>query len=162
MPGSSELDSLNSVKYLDLRELFEPKDNSLRLVADEAVENRSRTVRLDLPGLESVLKDSWPIESTEECKRFELSWQHVVAYLATEECVGSCGSHGDESYTGKLLRVYTKSHFLEHIAQDTGGHTRPIQHYKLICLNHLVDVACYAAPEIRLLGPDSSQSLRIH
>ena len=58
----------------------------------------------------------------------------------TEECVGSCGSHDDEIFRGKLFRVYTKSHFLEHLARDTGGHTETILHYKLTCLNHLIDV----------------------
>jgi hypothetical protein len=104
------------------------------------------------------MKGAWPIEFTETCMRFELIWKHVVAYLVTEECAGSCGNYIDEIYTGKLLRVYTKSHFLEHIARDTGAHTEPIQHYKLTCLNHLIDVACYVAPEIRLLGPVSPLS----
>jgi hypothetical protein len=159
-----ELDALNSVKFLYLRELSEPRDNSLRLVVDEAVVNRSGQVRLgvsELPELKKLREDAWPIETTEVCGRFELSWKHVVAYLVTEECVGSCGNYDDESYTGKLFRIYTKSHFLEHIARDTGAHTEPIQHYKLICLNHLIDVASYAPPEIRLLGPISAKSQRI-
>ena len=70
----------------------------------------------------------------------------------TEECVGSCGSHDDEIFRGKLFRVYTKSHFLEHLARDTGGHTETILHYKLTCLNHLIDVAAYAPPEVRQVG----------
>src|SRR5437588_13097630 len=55
----------------------------------------------------------------------------LVAYLVTEECVGSCGRDDDEIYTGKLFRVYTKSHFLEHLLRDTGGHTESILHFKL-------------------------------
>jgi hypothetical protein len=155
MPGRSEIDALNSVKYVYLREISEPKDNSLRLILDEAVENRSRSTRLGVSEQERLSSAYSPIESTEECQRFELSWNHVVAYLVTEECVGSCGSYADESYTGTLLRIYTRSHFLEHLARDTGGHTEPIQHYKLICLNHLIDVASYAAPDIRILGAAS-------
>jgi hypothetical protein len=81
-----------------------------------------------------------------------------VAYLVTEECVGSCGESGGETYSGKLFRVYTKSHFLDHLARDTGGHIKPIQHYKLTCLNHLIDVASYGPPEIRQIGPVSPPS----
>ncbi len=163
MSGSPELDSLNSVKYLYLRELSEPKDNSLRIVVDEAVDNRSAPspVHPDLPELREILKDSWPIESTASCKRFEFSWKYYIAYLVTEECVGSCGGYNDEVYTGELFRVYTKSHFLEHLARDTGAHVEPIRHFKLICLNHLIDVASYTLPEIRLLDPSIPKSLRV-
>lgn len=155
MSGSPELDSLDSIKYLYLRELSEPRDNSLRIIVDEAVENRSAPspVPPDLPELAEILKGSWPIESTKGCKSFELSWKHYIAYLVTDECVGSCGSYEDEVYTGKLFRVYTKSHFLDHLARDTGGHFERIQHFKLICLNHLIDVASITRPEIRLIEP---------
>jgi hypothetical protein len=80
-----------------------------------------------------------------------LFWKHYVAYLVTEECVGGCGEYADEAYTGKLLRFYSRSHFLEHINRDTGGHMRPLQHYKLICLNHLIDVASEEPPEVQVL-----------
>ena len=163
MPGSLELESLNSVKYLYLRELSEPRDNSLRLVVEEAVRGRaaasSGSHLANLPELAEIMKDGWLIESTEGCRTFELSWKRYVAYLVTEECVGSCGRYDDETYTGKLFRVYSESHFLNHLARDTGGHTEPVQHYKLTCLNHLIDVAAYAPPEIRLIEPVSPPPL---
>jgi hypothetical protein len=163
MSCSPELDSLNSVKYLYLRELSEPRDNSLRIVFDEAVDNRSAPspAHPDLPELAEILKDSWPIESTACCKRFELYWKQYIAYLVTEECVGSCGGYDDEVYTGELFRVYTKSHFLEHLARDSGAHVEPVQHFNLICLNHLIDIASYAPPEIRLIDPSSAKSLLV-
>jgi hypothetical protein len=164
MAISSELDSLDSVKYLYLRELSEPRDNSLRLVVEEAVVNPAGAVRSlgpELPELEEILKGSSPIESTDTCRTFELTWKHYVAYLVTEECVGSCGQNDDEIFTGKLFRVYTKSHFLEHIARDTGGHTEEILHYKVTCLNHLIDVAAYAPPEVKQVGSVSSTPTRI-
>jgi hypothetical protein len=86
---------------------------------------------------------------------------HYVAYFVTEEMVGSCGSYDDEKFSGKLLRAYTKSHFLDHLARDTGGHTAVIQYYKLTCLNHLIDVAAYQPPEIRLVGQSATASNRI-
>jgi hypothetical protein len=62
---------------------------------------------------------------------------------------------GRSSITGKLFRVYTKSHFLEHLVRDTGGHTDKVLHYKVTCLNHLIDVAAYTPPEIKQLGSAS-------
>ena len=72
-----------------------------------------------------------PVESVEGCKTFELSWKRYAAYLVTEELIGAGGTYDDEIYTGRLLRVYTKSHFLDYLARDTGGHVEPIQHLKI-------------------------------
>ena len=33
------------------------------------------------------------------------------------------GHSDDEIFTGKLFRAYTQSHFLDHLARDTGGHS---------------------------------------
>jgi hypothetical protein len=156
------MDFFDSIKYLYLRELTEPRDNSLRLIVQEAVVNPDGVVGFhpEVPELTGLLRDASPIESTEACRSFELTWKQYVAYLVTEECVGSCGRHDEEEFTGSLLRAYTKSHFLEHLARDTGGHTAEILHYKLICLNHLIDVAAYGDPEVKQIGP--IQSMRTH
>ncbi len=100
-----------------------------------------------------ILRNSWPIESIGGCKTFELYWERYVAYLVTEEMVGSTagGGYKDEVFSGNLFRLYSKSHFLDHLTRDTGGHGEPLQHYKLLCLNHLIDVAAYALPEIKVL-----------
>jgi len=157
MSDAPEFKSLNSVQFLYLREISEPRDNSLRIVVEEAVANRSSaiSVQLEISELADICKGGSPIESILGCRKFELNWQSYVSYLVTEECAGSCGEFGDEVYTGKLFRLYTKSHFLDHLARDTGAHTKPIQHYKLTCLNHLIDVAAYAPPEVRQIAPVS-------
>lgn len=145
------VDTLDSAQYLYLREISEPRDNSLRLVIQEAVANRDGAVgsRPDIPTTEGLWTGCSPIESTDDCRTFELRWERYAAYLVTEECVGSCGQYDDEVFTGRLFRVYTKSHFLEHLARDIGGHTEEILHYKLTCLNHLIDVAAYGPPEVK-------------
>jgi hypothetical protein len=153
---ASELDS---VQYLYFRELSEPRDNSLGLVVEEAMVNHSGVSRgtpgLLAPELASILKGASPIEPVEGCRIFEIYWKRYAAYLVTEELVGSNAANGydDESYTGRVLRLYSKSHFLNHLTRDTGGHPDLLQHYKLICLNHLIDVAAYAPPEVRLVAP---------
>jgi hypothetical protein len=163
MSNLPEFDTLNSVGYLCLRELSEPKDNSLRIVAEEAVANHSGKGRVQpgLPGSAKILTEYSPMESMDGCRAFELFWRSDVAYLVAEKCVGSCGEPTGETYTGTLFRVYTQSHFLDHLARDTGAHTRPIQHDKLTCLNHLLDVACYDPPEIRRMGAISRSAIRI-
>jgi hypothetical protein len=144
---------LDQAEYLYLRDISEPSDNSLRLVVEEARVNRSKIGKgLSLPDqFSELLRDASPIEATEGCRTLELQWDHYVAYLVTEEVVGSAGDHRDEVYTGNLLRVYSKSEFLDYLGRNTGGHIEPVTHYKLICLNHLIDVASYGPPETRLL-----------
>ena len=142
MANGTELDALNSVKYLYLGRLTEPRDNSLRIVVQEAVSN---------PPLPSSLQSGSNvvhvsrIEHTGACRTFELTWSRYVAYLVTEEVVGSCPCD-DEIYTGNLFRTYTKSHFLDYLARNTGGQMKPVLHFKLLCQNHLIDVAAYDAP----------------
>jgi len=150
--GGDAISLLNHARYLFLRQISEPEENSLRLLVEEATPDRTETVStpdLDSPFAE-IRSGASPIKSAEGCRTFELDWSRYVAYLVTEEGVGSGGSDADEVYTGNLLRLYTKSHFLDHLALDTGGHVQPIQHYKLICQNHLIDVASYSPPEVRL------------
>lgn len=150
---------LDRAEYLYLRHISEPSQNSLRLVVEEATANRSKMGEASaLAGqFSEILKDASPIEATEGCRTFELIWDRYVAYLVTEEVVGSAGDHEDEVYTGNVFRVYSKSHFLDHLGRDTNGHTEPLTHYKLICLNHLIDVASYRPPEIRLLDTKSEE-----
>jgi hypothetical protein len=154
---------LNQTKYFYLREISEPQDNSLRLVVEEAVEDRSETgfARDPASPLAEILKDAWPIESTDKSRSFEFHWNHYAAYLVTDEVVGSGGDHEDETYTGTLFRVYTKSHFLDYLARETDGHIEPILHYKLVCLNHLIDVASYRPPEVRLLNTSENVATKI-
>ena len=144
---------LNKAPYLFLRDIDEPEENSLRLVVEEAIADHTQTVSTPDPTspFAEILKGASPVKAVEGCRRFELQWSRYVAYLVTEETVGSSGSYEDEVYTGKLFRVYTKSHFLDYLSRDTGGHFEPILHYKLICQNHLIDVAAYGPPEVRLL-----------
>jgi hypothetical protein len=156
---------LNSVRYIDLREISEPDKrafNAVRIIVEEAIVNEARAVVSDRPELAGVLAGAHPIESVEGCKMFSLSWKHYLAYLVTEELVGSNAPNGyaDEVYTGKILRVYTKSHFLDHVMRDTGGHIQEILHYKLICLNHLIDVVSYHPPEVKVFASGEGLSNR--
>ena len=148
---------LNSTNYIDLREISEPNKqvfNSLRIVVEEAIVNEASVVVSDRPELAGLLAGAHRIESVEGCKTFQLSWKYYLAYLVTEELVGSNASNGyaDEDYTGRILRIYAKSHFLDHIMRDTGGHVQDIVHYKLIFLNHLIDVVSYLPPKVEVVS----------
>lgn len=155
MTTGAALKHLGETKYLYLREISEPDKqtfNNLTIVVEEAVVNYAGVVRTSRPELEAILKDAHPIESVPGGRRFRLTWKHYVAYLVTEELVGSNALTGysDELFTGTVFRTYTKSHFLDHIARNTGGHLHDVRHFKIICLDHLIDVASYYPPEVEL------------
>jgi hypothetical protein len=145
--------SLNQAKYLFLREISEPRENSLRLIVEEAMANVFAERPMPSPNdpLYEILKGGVTVESTSDCRKFELHWTRYVAYLITEEMVASGGNRGGEVYAGNLFRTYTESRFLDYISRYTGNHFEPVQHYELICENHIIDIASYRPPEIRLL-----------
>ena len=155
---SDAIRQLNSVRYVYLRDISEADKsvlNSLRMVVEEAVVNEAAVETSERPELANVLSGAHPIESVEGCKKFQLSWKSYLAYLVTEELVGSNAPNGydDEIYIGKILRVYSKSHFLDHVMRDTGGHIYDILHYKVICLDHLIDVVSYDPPKVEIVTP---------
>jgi hypothetical protein len=163
MIGPTAIEQLNSIQCLYLRGLSEPQDHSLKIIVEEAVISHSGVANSHPefhPELQAVRKDASPIESVEGSRVFRLYWKRYAAYLVTEELVGSNSVTGydDESFTGSVLRVYTRSHFLDHLARDTGVHTDPLQHYKLVCLDHLIDVASYGPPEVREVTEQSRAS----
>jgi hypothetical protein len=165
MSKSDAVEQLNSAKYVGLREISEPNKrvfNSLRIIVEEAVVNEAAVVVSDRPELAALMTGAHPIESVDGCKTFQLSWKHYLAYLVTEELVGSNALNGyaDEVYSGKILRVYTRSHFLDHVMRDTGGHIQDVLHHKLICLDHLIDVVSYDPPDVEVLPSGESLSTR--
>ena len=124
--NTPNFDLINQGQYLYLRSSSEPTDNSLRIVVEEA---SSSGTRASSSPSKRLVSQYHPIVSTESSRTFELNWTRYVAYLVTEECVGSCGTYDDEVYRGKLLRHYRKSNFLNHLARDTGGHMTDLRHY---------------------------------
>lgn len=146
---------LNCVKHLSLLQLFEPRNNALRLIVEEAVLPRSSMV-LEMgamPELEHILSDTMLLGSIKGGRRFELAWERYVAYLVTPgETPGSRSKYDDEIYSGTSFRNYQKSHFLDHILRDRGDLSEPIRHYRIVCLHHVIDVAAYSLPDVQVLS----------
>jgi hypothetical protein len=154
-PDTELTERINKAQYLYLRKIQEPADNRLEILVEEAVANEQERGQIQRPTeldeIAAILKDSAPIESVPGCLTFRFYWKHYAAYLVTEECVGSCGNYDDETYVGNLFRLYTRSHFLDHLSRDTGAHSNPLLHYKVVCLNHLVDIAAEDPPDIEIV-----------
>jgi hypothetical protein len=143
---------IDSAAYLFLYKLFEPRDNSLTIILQEAVANTSKAGPTVLPGGLTLPGDSSPIEPTEECKVFRLHWKNYVSYCVTEEMHGSTGKYDEEKYSGRLIRIYSKSNFLDFVEKNTGAHFDTYQHYQIACQNHIIDIASTALPELTSLS----------
>ncbi|MCU1324483.1 MAG: hypothetical protein JWM43_4132 [Acidobacteriaceae bacterium] len=150
---------IDSAAYLFLNRTFEPRDNQLTIVLNEAIANEAKKSRREFPG-GLDLAESTPIESTPDCRIFTLSWTSYVSYCVTEEMVGSCGDYGNEIYTGRLFRRYSKSNFLDFVARDTGAHFESYQHYKIACQNYVIDVAATMTPTLQISSRLEAESLR--
>jgi hypothetical protein len=134
---------IDASKYLYLGKLFEPRCNSLTIILEEA------TTADTGDGTDSEISTSYvAIQATPACSVFTLHWDSYISYCVTEEMHGSCGDYEGEEYSGRLLRIYSKSHFLDFIGRDTGAHFHPYRHYKIACLNHVIDIASSEAPQI--------------
>jgi hypothetical protein len=141
---------IDSADHLFLKRLYEPRDNALVIVLEEAVANESNRGPRTIAGI--TLDGCAPIEPGPGCSIFTLHWKLYVSYCVTEEMHGSCGKYEDEEYTGRLLREYSKSHFLEFIAKDTGAHFDPYRHFKIACQNHNIDIVTTQMPELAIFS----------
>jgi hypothetical protein len=68
---------LNQAKYLFLRHISELEENTLRLVAEEAIADRTETVSNPHPAspFAEIRKGTSPIKAVEGCRTFELQWE---------------------------------------------------------------------------------------
>jgi hypothetical protein len=146
------LDEIDDCRWIHLRELAEPGENALRLVVDEAhvagppVDIEVRPAKV-LRGLERI-------ESDPSCRVFELVWPTYVCYAVRNESF--CTQNADETWEGRLFRRYSKSHFLEFVARTTiatAAFPRPLQHWGVACLDHVIDVVSASAPHVRRMEP---------
>jgi hypothetical protein len=100
MIGPTAVEQLNTVQYLYLRELSEPQDNSLKIIVEEAVINRSGVANSHPelhPELQAILKDASPIESVEGCRG-------VRAFLETLRRISGHGRIGRVKFLNRIRR----------------------------------------------------------
>jgi hypothetical protein len=140
---------VDNCAYLNLREICEPEENSLRLVVEEM---RVGDITEDLVVGSVNLGPTRRIEHTEACRVFEISWNTYIAYCVVNESY-ALGDKADVS-EGRRFRVYSKSRFLDYVRKDTFGDDQypgPSKHIGISCENHIVNVISVSEPSIRLL-----------
>ena len=139
---------LDQCAYLDLAGVTEPRTNSLRLVVEE-MQIGFESEELEMDGVN--FGRSRKIEHTPSCRTFEITWDTYIAYAVVNESYARVKD--GETYEGRLVRVYSKSDFLDHIRRDTFADEKypgPFKHIALVCMHHIVDVISVSEPRVRL------------
>jgi hypothetical protein len=144
---------IDSCYSLFLRDIGEPEENVLRLVLHEGkVSPQSESLEIagtKIDGLHRVYTGT-------NSRLIELVWRKYVAYGVTNESFAvEDGITSPDS--GKLLRRYSKSAFLDYIAHATLAtdmYPGPYTHVEVVAENHIVDVVSTELPRLNLLRPE--------
>lgn len=136
---------IDSCRFLYLRRLWEPRDNELGVIVDEAV--------VDADEVPDTATPVGPIIVGPQSRAFQLIWPRYVAYSITNESFAALGE-ADRIASGRLLMRFKTSAYLEHVQKETfygamSDFLGEMIHIRLACLNHIVDVVSGILPEVR-------------
>jgi hypothetical protein len=148
--ASENFVAVESCRYLYLIDLGEPQDNTLRILVQEADLSAGETT-LSVAG--TKFTELRRIEPTRASRSFELVWNSYVAYSVRNESLTGMGKDY-EVFIGRLIRVYTTSHFLDYVTKATfagADYPGPLKHVGIACLNHDVDVIAIELPIVTAL-----------
>lgn len=158
MALEDNLAALNSCPYLFLVSYEEAPDVlDLRIVVHEArAEKELTSVNTGDAKIDRVLGDAYAVTSEPSFRAFTITFENYVGFSVRNESYAN--PEPEEDYS-KKLRSYSQSTFLEFIQSSTFAHQiqdEPILHFAVICVDHVVDVACAAPPHVELksIGDD--------
>lgn len=146
------LADLNSCDYLFLREIFEPAENQLRVIVEEASAGPP-VDRSDVSG--SIYAGCRIVGSNNSSRLFEITWPAYILYAVRNESYAAFDETAVRE-SGPVAVVCSKSQFLEHVKASTfacDDFPGPFWHVALFCQNHVVDVASTEHPTVKQLRP---------
>ncbi|MEK8028839.1 hypothetical protein [Pseudaquabacterium rugosum] len=145
---------IQACEFLYLHSISEPEEGGVRLVIHEARTGEQVNAEVldsePLAEVKKILAQSSAIVHSPGCKVFTLTWAKYIGYCVENESFALPEPDSSE-YEGRLLRVYTKSVYLNYLARSsfaTPDYPGPFRHYCVLCLDHIVNVASTQAPTI--------------
>ncbi len=150
------IEQINSHRYLFLNKLVEVNDLELILLIDEGRVDEDTEGNLNevLEFAPSIKTN--PIISNEKCKRYKITISDYLAYSVRNESFTSWDD--DETFKGKLFRIYLKSKFLNYMEKATDvDHAKFLMdeaeyiHFGICCENQIIDIASANQPIIEEL-----------
>ncbi|MEX3747655.1 MULTISPECIES: hypothetical protein [Lysinibacillus] len=133
--------------YIYLNKLFEPEENSLRVLIDRCnVNNTKEFVKIT----DEVEIEASPIDIDDNLPILQLDFDTYVAYSILNESFTVMDDY--EISEGNLFRIYSKSMYLDFIKAGTIAEDifpeKQFIHYQIPCLNHTIDIISYDEPKI--------------
>lgn len=147
--GARLIDDCTYLFAVHVREL---EELTLGLTIVEAKAQAPIAATEDTGPLAFIKLGGSPIEQDDTCRVFEIVFDrnHMISYTVLNESYGRY-PEPPEIFTGKLFRIFSRSHLLEFTERTTyasGGHPAPLMHFEIACLNHVFDVIATAPPKI--------------
>jgi hypothetical protein len=142
-------DEINCAKSLFLLKIEEPQDNQVVITVQETT--RSETEEYVKVG-DKVIGPVRAIITDESCKKYNLLFRSYVSYTVMNESFPLF--HDYEEYIGKLLRIYSKSNYLDYVRKDTSAKeffeylNEELRHFSINCENHVIHVMTTVVPII--------------
>jgi len=158
--------SIDECTYLFVEQIGEP-DTALRLevLIVEAKPQAPITAVKDDSPVERLKLGARPIEPDATCRLFRMAFEerHMVAYLVSNESYSKYPEPYEE-FSGKRLRIFSRSHLLEFTKKAsyaTDQHPGKLQHYQIVCENHIVDIIATGPPLISVSSPQRDAARRL-
>lgn len=133
--------------YIYLNKLFEPEENSLRVLIDRCKVNQTKEHVKVTDEVEIVAS---PIDVDDNLPILQLDFETYVAYSVIDESFTVMDDY--EISDGKFFRIYTISRYLDFIKAGTIAEDifpeKQFVHYQIPCLNHIIDIISYDEPKI--------------
>ena len=143
---------LDACKYLYLVD-YGPGEHDLDLVV-EVIEAQTASEPSEVSTgselVDSILGPLYPIASNSDSAKFKLTFHNYIVFAVHNESYMNVGK--DEDFS-KKLRTYEKSVFLNYIGESTFAgpeYPGPFKHFAVVCLNHVIEVACSGEPDIEI------------
>ena len=159
---NNAISAIQSCEFLSLHSISELEEGGVRLVIHEAKTGGPVNAEIldsePLAEVKKILAQSNAIVHGQGCRVFTLTWEDYIGYCVENESFALPEPDTSE-YDGRLLRVYTKSVYLDFIARSsfaTSEYPGPFRHFSVLCLDHIVNVASTHEPTI--LVSDNAQS----
>jgi hypothetical protein len=137
---------INSSGFVFLREISDTQRGTLRVVIEQAEADKESSFQ-DIGG--TRISGLHRVRPTEESHTYALVWGHYVIYAVSNESFAA--AEASAIYSGRCLRVYTKSHFLDYRNAATIASTKypgPMQHIGLLTESHVIDVISTVDPQV--------------
>lgn len=151
------IEQINNHKYLYLTDIGEPSDNILRLVIEQATTSDEEH---DMKIGETMISGLRDIVSDERCFAYEIIFESYIAYSVLNESYTQVDE--SEIFTGNLFRIYSKSNFLDYLKLATiatEDYPGKFEHYEIVALNHVVEIASTNSPLINVLRAPFNKTL---